>query len=188
MDDESSESNGAQPPARFPWIRRLFDWRVWLGLTITVVSIGWAIRGIPIRDVVKAMEGANFWALLLYSAPFYTASVYVRSLRWRHLTNPISPIARPLLFRAESLGFMVNNLLPLRVGEVVRLGHWLRIREPLHPPFLAPWFWSAFWMSSPFWPLRAALWRMWADLQTSGGYWLKGHSCCFLSVPLRLLS
>ena len=120
MHNESSESDGTQPPGRARWVRRVFDWRVWLGLTITAVSIGWAIRGIPIRDVVDAMEGANFWALLLYSAPFYTASVYVRSLRWRHLTNPIAPIPRPLLFRAESLGFMVNNLLPLRVGEVVR--------------------------------------------------------------------
>ncbi|MCH2186601.1 flippase-like domain-containing protein, partial [Myxococcota bacterium] len=120
MNDESSTSSGMKRPARARWIHRILDWRIWLGLMITVVSIGWAIRGIPIRDVVDAMEGANFWALLLYSAPFYTASVYVRSLRWRHLTNPIAPIARPLLFRAESLGFMVNNLLPLRVGEVVR--------------------------------------------------------------------
>ena len=120
MMDDSTDPKGSHSSSRTLWIRRIFDWRFWLGLAITVVSIGWAVRGIPIRNVVDAMEGANFWALLLCSAPFYTASVYVRALRWRHLTNPIAPIARPLLFRAESIGFMVNNLLPLRVGEVVR--------------------------------------------------------------------
>lgn len=119
-DDPSTRGKAGITGERPLWLRRLMDWRFWLGVVITVVSIAWAVRGIPIRDVIAAMEGANFWGLLLLSAPFYTASVYFRALRWRHLTNPIAPISRSVLFRSESLGFMVNNLLPLRVGEVVR--------------------------------------------------------------------
>lgn len=111
--DEAAASEG-----RAAW--RLTDWRIWLGVAITVVSVWWAARGIPVSDVVAAMRGADFWSLLFLSAPFYTLSVYVRALRWRHLTNPIAPMSRKLLFRAESIGFMVNNLLPLRIGEVVR--------------------------------------------------------------------
>lgn len=99
---------------------RLRDWRIWAGLAITVLCVVWAARGIPMADVVDSMREADFWSMLLLSAPFYTLSVYVRALRWRHLTKTIAPMPRGLLFRSQSLGFMVNNLLPLRVGEFVR--------------------------------------------------------------------
>jgi uncharacterized protein (TIRG00374 family) len=46
--------------------------------------------------------------------------VYFRARRWRHLTDPIQPIETGPLFRAVSIGFMANNLFPLRMGEVVR--------------------------------------------------------------------
>ena len=39
MRDESSESDGTEPPARAGWVRRVLDWRIWLGLAITIVSI-----------------------------------------------------------------------------------------------------------------------------------------------------
>lgn len=117
MRSEVASSLGASPkPARWRWT----DWRVWLGLAITVVCVWWAARGIPLSEVVEAMRRADFLPLLLLSAPFYVASVYLRALRWRHLTNPIAPMPRSVLFRSVSLGFMVNNLLPLRIGEVVR--------------------------------------------------------------------
>jgi uncharacterized protein (TIRG00374 family) len=109
-----------EPPILPPTRSRLLDWRVWLGMAITVVCVWVAIRGIPLSEVVDAMKGAAFWPLLLLSAPFYILSVYVRALRWRHLTNPIASMPRSTLFRATALGFMVNNLLPLRIGEVVR--------------------------------------------------------------------
>jgi hypothetical protein len=54
-------------------------------------------------------------------------AVYLRALRWRHLTDPIQPIATGPLFRAVSVGFMANNVFPLRVGEVVR--SWYLARE-----------------------------------------------------------
>jgi len=53
--------------------------------------------------------------------------VFFRALRWRHLTNPVAPLSRGLLGRGVAIGFMVNNLVPLRVGEVVRA--WYVARE-----------------------------------------------------------
>jgi uncharacterized protein (TIRG00374 family) len=114
--DESAPTDALPPGPGSRWT----DWRIWLGLAITVICVWWASRGIPMSEVVEAMRRADFWPLLLLSAPFYTLSVYVRALRWRHLTNPIAPMSRRTLFRSASLGFMVNNLLPLRLGEVVR--------------------------------------------------------------------
>ena len=107
----------ARAPALSDWIR---DWRFWLGLAITLVSVWIAVRGIPLGEVLAAMQRANFLALLAASAPFYVASVYLRALRWRHLTDPVAPIETGALFRAASIGFLANNLLPLRMGELIR--------------------------------------------------------------------
>jgi uncharacterized protein (TIRG00374 family) len=96
------------------------DWRFWLGLAITLVSVWIAVRGIPIGEVVAAMQRADFLKLLVASAPFYVLSVYLRALRWRYLTDPVAPIETGALFRAASIGFLANNLLPLRMGEIIR--------------------------------------------------------------------
>ncbi len=106
---------------------RLRDWRVWLGVGVTLVCVWYAARGIPLSDVLMAMRGVDFWQLFIFSAPFYVLSIYARALRWRHLTNPIAEIPRGTLYRATAIGFMVNNLLPLRIGEFVR--SWTLARE-----------------------------------------------------------
>lgn len=112
-----SEEGALETPGLARWLR---DWRFWLGLAITLVSVWIAVRGIPIGEVVAAMQRANFGLLLIASAPFYTLSVYLRALRWRHLTDPVAAIETGSLFRAASIGFLANNLLPLRMGEIIR--------------------------------------------------------------------
>ena len=53
-------------------------------------------------------------------------------MRWRHLTDPVQPIGLRPLFRATAVGFMANNIFPLRVGEVIR--PWYLSREVGAPP------------------------------------------------------
>jgi len=122
------EALGREVPPHRPRYR---DWRVWVGLAITLFCVWIAVRGIPMQDVARAIGAANFWPLVLGSAPFYVASIWYRALRWRHLTNPIAPMSRGVLFRSTALGFMANNLLPLRIGEFVR--SWTLARETRTP-------------------------------------------------------
>jgi uncharacterized protein (TIRG00374 family) len=103
------------------------DWRVLLGVAITVVAFAFAVRGIPLSEVLEALGEADLVVLLGLSIPAYLGAVYFRALRWRHLTNPIAPVERGLLARGVTIGFMVNNLVPLRIGEVVRA--WYVARE-----------------------------------------------------------
>ncbi len=59
------------------------DWRVLLGIGITIVAFGFAIRGIPLADVVDSMREAEVWVLLGLSIPAYASAVVFRGLRWR---------------------------------------------------------------------------------------------------------
>ena len=102
------------------WVPRLSDWRIWFGFAITAFCVWLAVRGIPLAEVAQAIEGAHFWSLLALSAPCYLLSVYFRALRWRYLVEPVAEVPRSMLYRATALGFAGNNLLPLRVGELIR--------------------------------------------------------------------
>jgi hypothetical protein len=66
------------------------------------------------------------------SVPSYLVIVQLRAMRWRHLTDPVQPIGIRPLFRATAIGFMANNIFPLRVGEVIR--PWFLSREVGAPP------------------------------------------------------
>jgi len=99
---------------------RLRDPRIWLGLFITAVAVWFSLRGVDARALVAEFRRADLGVLLGLSIPAYLAMVYLRALRWRHLTDPIQPMATGSLFRAVAVGFMANNLFPLRMGEIVR--------------------------------------------------------------------
>jgi hypothetical protein len=82
---------------------------------------------VDVALVVATIRQANWFVLLGLSVPSYLAVVQLRAMRWRHLTDPIQPIGIPPLFRATAVGFMANNIFPLRVGEVIR--PWYLSRE-----------------------------------------------------------
>ncbi len=65
-----------------------------------------------LRNANLAWVGA---ALLVYSFAFV-----IRSLRWRVLLMPLRKFPAARLFHYLILGFFMNNILPLRLGELVR--------------------------------------------------------------------
>lgn len=104
----------------------------WLGLAVTAGSLWYAFRGVDAGEVTRHVLRANWPLLIAVSVPAQIVAVYVRALRWRHLTDPIAPIDTGALFRATAVGFMANNLFPLRIGEVLRA--WYLGRETATPP------------------------------------------------------
>lgn len=106
---------------------RLRDWRVWFGLGVTALFVWLSLRDAPLQEVGREIARARWGVLVAISVPSYLLVQYLRALRWRHLTNPIRPLSTGPLFRAVSVGFMANNVFPLRMGEVVRA--WYLSRE-----------------------------------------------------------
>ncbi|GAC1315637.1 MAG: lysylphosphatidylglycerol synthase transmembrane domain-containing protein [Chloroflexota bacterium] len=80
-------------------------------------------------DQIGAALRSADWRYLLPAVALYFLGVWIRSARWGVLLpgyhTPVSS-----LFRALIVGFTVNNLLPLRLGEVARaylLARWAAI-------------------------------------------------------------
>jgi uncharacterized protein (TIRG00374 family) len=101
-------------------LAKLGDPRILVGLAISAVTLWFALRGVSFAALGRDIARANLAVLLIPSVPAYLAMLYVRALRWRHLTLAVAPVERGAVFRATAVGFMVNNVFPLRIGEVVR--------------------------------------------------------------------
>ena len=70
-------------------------------------------------DIADALEQAEYWWLIPAFAVFM-AGVCIRCVRWSVLMRPVAPLGPARLFPYAIIGYMANNLLPARAGEVVR--------------------------------------------------------------------
>ena len=77
-------------------------------------------------DVLRTAD----YVYLAPSIALYFVAVYFRTLRWRFLLRPLLPEPRRGIFPVVVVGYAANNLIPLRIGEVVR-SYYLSIREDI---------------------------------------------------------
>jgi glycosyltransferase 2 family protein len=71
------------------------------------------------RKLVTELTNAN----PVYIVPaigIYFVGVWLRAWRWQLLMSPFAHVPTGRLFRIILIGFAVNNVLPLRLGEIVR--------------------------------------------------------------------
>jgi glycosyltransferase 2 family protein len=106
---------------------RLRDPRFWIGLAVTGVTLWLALRGVDPQALARDLAKADLPLVLGISIPAYGLMIWLRALRWRYLTDAIAPLSTAPLFRATAVGFLANNVLPLRMGELVRA--WALARE-----------------------------------------------------------
>jgi uncharacterized protein (TIRG00374 family) len=104
--------------------RFLIPFAISAALLVLVVN---SVRGEA--DQLTAALSAADWRLIVPAVCLYFVGVWLRSARWG-LLLPEHVVKTSTLFRALVVGFTVNNLLPLRMGEVARaylLSRWCRI-------------------------------------------------------------
>jgi len=79
------------------------------------------LQDVNLREVVAYARGADP-ALLLLSVLLATATFPLRTIRWRLILRDAEGrgFAWTPLWHATAIGFMANNLLPARAGEVAR--------------------------------------------------------------------
>jgi uncharacterized protein (TIRG00374 family) len=90
-----------------------------IGSLISTVFLYLALRGIQWSLLWRVLGGTRF-LLLVPAVAAGLLSHYFRSYRWKFMLLSIKPISTKSLFAATMIGFMANNLLPARLGELVR--------------------------------------------------------------------
>src|SRR5579864_6265696 len=92
---------------------------MWLGLLLAGVCLYFAFRGISFQQLWDALTRARPWPIFLALA-LYFFEYLLRSERWAVLLKPIRPIAASQLLWPMFIGYFANNVLPLRMGELIR--------------------------------------------------------------------
>jgi len=93
--------------------------RFWASLLISVVLIALFLRATHPRELADAFEEANYWWLIPGTGVLFVA-IIARCIRWSILMRPVAPMSPARLFPYAVIGYMANNLLPARAGELVR--------------------------------------------------------------------
>jgi uncharacterized protein (TIRG00374 family) len=101
--------------------------RVWIGLAVSLIFIVLFLYGTNFQEIGDAFADANY-LLAFLSLPVYFLAAWFRTLRWKFLLRPLTNVSTVRLYPVVIIGFMANNLIPARVGEVVR-AYILRERE-----------------------------------------------------------
>lgn len=90
-----------------------------LGTAVSLGIVVWMGYSLQLAQVYEAIRQANYWWLIPNIALIFF-SMYQRAWRWRSMTAPIKEVQFSKLLSATAVGFMANNVLPLRLGEFVR--------------------------------------------------------------------
>ncbi len=93
--------------------------RFWIGVLLSLVLLIFVFYQTDPAKVVDALRQAQY-AYLLPALALYFLGVAIRAVRWHFLLRPIKPIPIRALFRTVVIGYMANDILPARMGELVR--------------------------------------------------------------------
>jgi uncharacterized protein (TIRG00374 family) len=93
-----------------------------IGVALAVALLVWALRGVHLSEVMRHLRNAHPGSLLA-AVVIATLTYPLRLVRWRLLLRAADggPLPATPLWHAVAIGFMANNVLPFRAGELVRL-------------------------------------------------------------------
>ncbi len=92
--------------------------KILVGVAVSAALLVYVFRGVNLQDVGTHLREAR-WDFFSAVVGLNLVALWLRAWRWHYL---FPPGARPThLFNAVMIGYMGNNLLPLRAGEVVRV-------------------------------------------------------------------
>ncbi len=93
--------------------------RLWVGLGISVVCLALALRGVDFEGLGQALQSVR-WPYLVLAFSALLLAVWLRAVRWRVLFYPQTGLSLSTLFSIINIGYLFINVLPVRVGELVR--------------------------------------------------------------------
>jgi uncharacterized protein (TIRG00374 family) len=94
-----------------------------VSLLVSLVSLAAVAWWISQQDTPQFPDSPKGWAWLLAAVGAYGVALAVRGFRWHRILRLIHiPHKRADAYRLMLVGYMGNNVLPLRGGEILRIG------------------------------------------------------------------
>ena len=117
-------------PAR----RRIPSWLLQaIGYGLSAGCLLWVLRGYPLDELLPSIRSLDWkWVTLAVIADL--AVYVVHGWRWNTLLSPVARLGFWTTVQAIYIGLFANEVLPLRVGELIRcylLAHWNNLRLSL---------------------------------------------------------
>jgi uncharacterized protein (TIRG00374 family) len=106
---------------------RINNWRLWLGLGTSTFFLVILVLSVDLDEIATTLGQANYVYIIL-AVGLYFIAVYFRSVRWQFLLSALKSLPVTRLYPVVVIGYMANNLLPARLGELVR-SYYLAQRE-----------------------------------------------------------
>jgi uncharacterized protein (TIRG00374 family) len=101
--------------------------RATLGGAISIAALWFVLSGADLRRTGDVLRTADLrWVALAFV--FVSADLAFRALRWQRLIRPIAAVRYVSMLGYLLVGYLANNILPARLGELVR-SHYLGDRE-----------------------------------------------------------
>ena len=90
-------------------------------LSFIIISAGLYIffKDVEVSNLIQELKSTNIMSIIGGCFCLIT-SLFLRSLRWKILLPGKAGTNKNLLFSNITIGFMVNNILPARIGELTR--------------------------------------------------------------------
>ncbi|MEK7806846.1 MAG: lysylphosphatidylglycerol synthase transmembrane domain-containing protein [Chloroflexota bacterium] len=98
---------------------QLNNWRLWFAVAVSALLLIVLVLQVEPGKITRALRQANY-AYVAPAIALYFAAVYFRAVRWRYLLAPLRRFPVRRLYPVVVIGYMANNLLPFRLGELVR--------------------------------------------------------------------
>ncbi|WP_300369385.1 lysylphosphatidylglycerol synthase transmembrane domain-containing protein [Brachyspira sp.] len=90
-----------------------------IGITISIICLYFAFRGINIKESLEIVKNINITYFII-SLILSVIIIALRGLRWECFIPLKKPIKKRTIVMATYIGFMANNILPAKLGEVAR--------------------------------------------------------------------
>lgn len=101
--------------------------KLWLGLVVSALFLTLFLYRIDYSETWDALRGANY-LYVLPAIAVYFGSLWFRTIRWQYLMKHLTEVSVARLYPVTIVGYMANNILPVRLGEIVR-SYYLSTRE-----------------------------------------------------------
>jgi len=96
---------------------------VWIHRAVIVFFLGllvWYASQLEWSSVLASVSRANLW-LVAATVPVVLVNMMLRAFRWRTLLGSRREAPFRSVFSAQMIGYLANNVLPVRAGDLVRV-------------------------------------------------------------------